>query len=325
MPESAPDLRPLQTNMHLPPGGVFAPDPRLYEDLDIPTKSITETQKIGRATIRTTVEAPANASDIIDPIPAMTFGGYLSDETSYEGLRKAVARSGKVTLTQQVLGTFTGRNLKDITNPYELLYQSALEVIDIYPSLLNKLGVDVDDTKYDAYTHSMGGPVSIFLARRNPDLFRSIVMDGSPGLEPHHTGVMLSRLPYFFRKDLRKVGNPQLLGRTALSVGRDPLRYFAEGIMVSNCDIREGIQELREHGIKIASLFGLSDSLVSARNSIIHSGHIPDLAGIHFNHKAHHLWPQTNPFDVAMAFKQALDVLHKEERPASAEPMPIAA
>jgi hypothetical protein len=312
--ESAPELRPARKNEHLPHGGVFVPDLSLYEDLDIPTQTFQGCREIGAGAVRLTAEVP---EEILDPVPALLFHGYCGSEKAYERLRNVIARNGKVAITYEtprVQSGFASLHPRHLGKPARLLSQA--------PWIVMKKGledpsevadIDLTECQYDTYSHSMGGPTSVALALLHPERFRSLYLDQSAGLEPHNTPMMIARLGNFSNHELRKIHDPALLTHSLRLMARNPFKLAAEGIMVSNCNIRERLREIGELGIKTATVFGRNDSLISAHKSIEHSGHIPDLAGVHLDPRAHHLWPQTNPFDVAMAFQQVIGALNATE------------
>lgn len=299
----------------LRPGGVFVPDISQYENLEIPTQTIKECRQIGGGLVRLTAEVP---EEIIDPVPALLFHGYCGSERAYEALRTIIASSGKVAITYEtprIQKWLASLHPNHFGKPARLLSQAPWAVMRKGLDDASEIaGIDLSNCKFDAYTHSMGGSTSVALALLHPERFRSLYLDQPAGMEPHNTPMMIARLGNFSNRELRRINDPSLVAHSLRVMTRNPIKLAAEGIMVSNCDIRDDLKKLGALGIKIAAIFGLSDALISAHRSIRYSGHTPDLVGVHLSPQAHHLWPQTNPFDVAMAFKQVLEILFDENR-----------
>lgn len=312
-PEHSPESFMPENHERPRPGGIFVPDLQLYENLDIPTQVFPGRRKIGGGVVKLTAEVP---EQIIDPVPALLFHGYCGSERAYEALRHIIAQSGKVAITYEtprVQNRLASLHPKHLGKPARLLSQAPWIIMKEGLEGPSKVAdIDLTECRYDAYTHSMGGHTSVSLAELHPERFRILYLDQPAGLEPHTTPLMIARLGNFSNHELRKIHDPALVAHSLRLMTRNPLKLAAEGIMVSNCDIRDGLQRLGELGIKTAAMFGRNDSLISAHRSILHSSHIPDLVGVHFSPQAHHLWPQTNPFDVAMAFRQALNLLRED-------------
>jgi hypothetical protein len=323
MAESAPQLRSLHENKHLPSGGVFVPDPALYEDLGIPTRVYEGVERIGHFTIPLTVEIP---KEIRDPHRLLLSPGYCATQKAYAGLRHACARNGQVATTYEIpqdLLNLIQYHPAHFLHPGRLLSQAPLAAIRGSRRIERKAGVRLEEES-DAAGHSMGGPSDLELASLYPGLIRTIVLNQSPGLEPHNTFVMLNRLRRLKKNELKKTED-DIISQGIINILKDPLKTLREGLWVSNRNNQEKIEMLGKLGIKSAAIFGEDDSLVDGQKSLEHSGDKVDIVAFYPDPEAHHFWPQTNPFDVAMAIKQILDVLHKEESPSSAQPMPIAA
>lgn len=312
-PEHQVDLTLIENELHLPSGGVFLTDPNLYEDLNIPTRIEHGIEKIGGAAVELTVEIP---EEILDPHPLLFAHGYCGPQEAYAKVRKATARNGKIGITYGTPRTqenYASLHPTHLGNPTRLLAQAAWAAMRGSRKMSDKVGIDLSQVRYDLSGHSMGGGSAVRVAKRHKDLVRSVILNESAGLEPHNTIMMLGRLGGFARNELKESRDAALLLKSILHVMRNPVKLVAEGIAVSNCDIRKDVSQLGNMGIKTAAIFGLGDSLISAEKSFAHSDDIPDFFALYDDPRAHHLWPQTNPFEVAMAHKQMLERMHSSK------------
>lgn len=217
------------------------------------------------------IESPLQPTD---PVPAIVLHGYGGFKNAYYQYALHAARFGKPSIYYE-----ESREDMELSHSLRLHLRAVKAIMDRYSELY---GFD----QFDLDGQSMGGWIAVEAAKRWPERVRSIVLNVSAGLEPHSTLSFIPRLPKFVIGELIPAAfggylSPEMsLGKLAICAIRYAVtnlpRTAAEGIAVSNCDIRPQVARLRAQGMPIACVVAISDQLLPAAKTTEHSSGLFD-------------------------------------------------
>lgn len=278
-------------------------------------------RKLNGATVEYTYEQPIDY--IIDDVPLLIVNGYMGTEPAYDRWRQNTAQRGKPAITLRPvrkLSPAVALHRKYLTHPGALPSRAVYGVIQ-------DMKERYEFEQFDVAGHSMGGWVSTMVAEEHPEDIRSITYVAAAGLEDHSFIKMMQRLPKFYKEEFKQhvktlyAENHKKLAFESLHyILRRPLRTLAEGIGVSECDIRPVLPLLGAYGIKLAALNFDSDKLVLNTYVKQDIGHLFDYCETHPDSSLGHLLPQLEPLlvsDSVLAINKKINNLEHTKRPMS--------
>ncbi len=225
--------------------------------------------------------------EAVDQTPLIVVQGMFGIKSAYQKFGEAVARLGKpVVLLEparlQNIGAMVRR--QNIRHP-EILPSKVVW------AAMREVQQTVQNDRFDAVGHSMGGFIVSQTAAVKPEAFRSIIFAGSAGLDGHNTASFIRRAPAFLmyealpsisRGDLIKM-MPEGCDYNSMAVEltkyllHNPFRTAAEIWATTNCNIRPELERMQqEQRIKTALLLLLKDRLISPQLSYERAGHLFD-------------------------------------------------
>jgi pimeloyl-ACP methyl ester carboxylesterase len=296
-------------------------DPReLPENREIPTRTFTAVELVGKATVRYTLEMP---EEVLDPVPLGIAHGWFGMEGGYADLRHWVAQNGKPAVTvrpTRVVENLAGYHPAHLLHPERLLCQTMYGALKGIRKLREAEDMGLDASFGDLLGHSMGGRTAASIAQKRPDLVRSVTLVAAAGMEPHSVkDFVTNRIPNFIKYDvpsaaknghLRSYLRPSAALELVDYTCRGGMRTLREGISIGSCDIREIVQDLGDLDVKTAMLTYKADSMIPALASLEHSGNLVDVAALFPYRRVGHLGPQTHPEATGQAQLEILDALN---------------
>jgi pimeloyl-ACP methyl ester carboxylesterase len=270
--------------------------------------------RIGREKISLTYRAPVNPEDITDPVPLVIAHGWGGPELAYSNLGEEVAKMRKPSITY---GEGRSLGLLCDLNPLHLLKVAQLSSKAAWAAM-RYVRDEFGHSKFDAYGHSLGGETVVNVAHHKPDHVRTVIVDGSTGLDDHTLIEMIGRTGEFGKKELWPAlgkiarGSDPRIGLHALHyIARHPARTLAEGLNAGSTNLHSRIERLGALGIGISAIQSPNDIYFPVEAVERHSRH---LFGEHFHIRSdpesNHLAPQLDPLGTAHAIIQALDRHH---------------
>lgn len=265
--------------------------------------------------------------EILHRNPALFTLGYFAPECAYSDIAEVFARNGWVAFThapaspQQLLARF---NRSHFGKPSRLSSQALWAVMRGGVRLAHELGVDIDE-EFDISGHSRGGQTATNVALHRPDSVRSVILNEPAGMYDHNTLELSANIRPFIKKEMGDLPLGMVL-RGARHMLSDIPRIACEGIDVSNCTIRERVQQLGELGIRTAAILGPDDTLISTEK-IIELDQITHLEAFYEgpDGEVDHTWPQTNPVEAGFAQMQLLELLHQDASKDEPQQLTVAA
>lgn len=225
--------------------GVFSHQVVSDFELEIPTFKQDLHTHTGGAALSATREVPV----VLDnPTDLMWVQGYLGPERLYQKISHEVTQHRRASTTMGRAGPQSPLALlhpKHFFKPATVTKQSPGAVLKL-------LGSQVDIA-----AHSMGGPISVETALRNPDRVRTLVLLGSAGLTGHGIPDLAARLPQAANEVRRNIPELiQLYGYgTAMQMVQyfygNPLRPIDEALYVARADIRGDLPRIRQAGTRV--------------------------------------------------------------------------
>lgn len=301
--------RDFEFRRSLPPNALILPGEEDFADLHTPTVAYETTTPVAGVDMHVTIEVP---DEILSHRILMVSNAFCAPEIAYKKFREAAARNGSIVATYDPIRKYRvpiGHNLRYIRDPRILLEDSlhaGMEAAHGYAT--KELGLRLPP-EFDVTAQSMGGPTGTGLALRHPELFRSLILNKTPGLEKHNIVTMLGRLPKF-SQELRGVDADVILGGLGY-IALNPGKTLLEGIAVAQHNIRERVQALRAHNIGTGIVIAQNDRLINARGVVRDSGmEVADVFAVHTDEHADHLLFQKYPFLAAMSQKVILQTMH---------------
>lgn len=240
--------QPYETNTNEPDGILLEAEAGMVNRTgEIPTEILRGKTMVGAATLYFTAETPVELSD---DVPILFVQGFMGPELVYENLRHASTQHGRRAITVGRAGwqrpcAILGKHHR--LRPHTVTEQSPWAVV-------KALGED----EVDVVGHSLGGPIGVGMALRRHDHVRSLTLLGPAGVTDDNLLTLGLRLPAAAAEIKR--GLPSMYKsyglRGALAildyVYKNPARLVGEAITAANSDIKPGLSQLGELGVKTA-------------------------------------------------------------------------
>lgn len=290
----------------------------LAEDLTAPeitSKSYLEATvcldgiaRVAEGNVAYTLEEPLYPTD---KTAKLIVPGLFGIKPVYEDLAHQMAISGQRAISIRPMRKPSWRNELHPDHLFHPLRLSSQSVWAVMREI--RRTHDVDD--FDLLAHSMGGPTAIEVAQRKPKYIRTIILAGSAGLDGHNLLTLAAKLPAAAHDTisaLLKIENDKKI-RVARHILhyllQNPVRTATETIAVSNCNIKDGVQRVRDLGIKVGRLQFVLDHFFPLENITEDDQQNVDLFHIFHVPSADHLAPITHPTEVAQTNKAMLEEL----------------
>lgn len=255
------------------------------------------------ASTKTTIECPTD-QNLTDPVPLLWVPGYGGIKPAYRRPREGSAQKGRISATwrpirdMSLIDTFRPANLR---HP-ELLPRRTLQSVAQY------VCEETGSEQVDLACHSMGGFIAALATVKDTDRIRNLVLVASAGLEDHSLLTLAKRSVPFFKGEfiphfhtLREENEARMALEALDYFLRNPLRTFAEGLAVANCNIRDDIDRVRDAGVMIGGLLFASDELFIEENVRDQAGHLFHILDTFDIPEVGHMGPQLHGLAVARA------------------------
>lgn len=251
-----------------------------------------------------------HAEDRIRSNPIVIVGGYLGVEAAYFPVATELVKRGIDVIT---IDPPRAQRLDHALHPAHLLHPERLlaqVTCRVVKQAVDEYGDEKGFQQVDSAGHSMGGPGSVYAARRHPKLFNSVTLWGPAGASEHGIASLAARIPEVAgeavegRDRLRDNFEP----RDALSFVKyiiaNPLRTATEAIAVSRSDIQLDLKWLGHAGVKRAMMALKRDGFFKPNEIAARiAGYIDFWTELDLGHIA----AQTHPNEVAQEQAEILD------------------